>query len=113
MKASQVARIAFFAWSLCACAPNPDVCVFQEDRDGDGYPGIGREDRVVVVSDGRCPEGSYSSGHLDDCDDDNPAVHPEAVETCGVDLDCDTFFDPCPLPEIKEVVPEPATSPQI
>jgi len=93
-----------------ACGGSPDVCSFQTDRDGDGYPARSPGDRLVASANGQCPAGSYPSGTLSDCDDNNPAVHPEAVESeCGIDLDCDSFFDPCPPPRFA---PAP-TTPQI
>lgn len=80
------------------CLTGGDVCVesvcdeearacrrsfVTEDRDGDGHraprPGTRRGDPD------RCG---------DDCDDDNPAVHPGASEVCnGVDDDCNEVID--------------------
>jgi MYXO-CTERM domain-containing protein len=47
------------------------VCDFGEDVDGDGWAGA------------------------EDCDDDDPAIHPAAAEVCGsgVDEDCDELTD--------------------
>jgi cysteine-rich repeat protein len=61
--------------TLDLCLPDLGVCTSCYDFDGDGY-GVGRE----------CLGP--------DCDDDDIAVNPEAIEVCdGVDNDCDTRID--------------------
>ena len=55
----------------------PQIC---DDGDGDGYGQPG---------DPSCPNGADQ-----DCDDDDPAIYPEADEYCnGVDDDCDGTVD--------------------
>jgi uncharacterized delta-60 repeat protein len=79
------------------------------DNDGDGYGTdsrtvmfCNRPNPVIVLVDPFCPdifntcpkrsvEWAYYGG---DCDDDNAATHPNAVETCdGKDNDCDGQID--------------------
>ncbi len=60
---------------------------FYSDTDGDGHG-----DPAVSVVGCNLPQGYVSSS--DDCDDTNPAVHPDATETCnGIDDDCDDGVD--------------------
>ncbi len=59
------------------------------DRDGDGY---GDETSVVTA----CGPGPGEVTNALDCDDSDPAVHPDAVELCsgvGIDEDCDGLVD--------------------
>jgi hypothetical protein len=61
---------------------------FYADRDGDGY---GDDD------DYRChcrPRSVWTEPWGEDCDDDDPSINPEGVETCdGNDEDCDGTVD--------------------
>ncbi|MBN2800379.1 MAG: hypothetical protein JXX28_14665 [Deltaproteobacteria bacterium] len=57
------------------------------DADGDTY-GI---DSVQLVA---CYKPSGYSANHPDCNDSNPSVHPDALETCNeIDDDCDTLVD--------------------
>ena len=69
------------------CDGNTDEGLFSPwypDRDHDGYGGL--EEPEVACS---APPGHAASS--DDCDDDDPDVHPGASEWCndGLDTDCD------------------------
>lgn len=68
--------------SPLASAQVPDFCYEFNDQDGDRYV-YGRTGLV-------CPR--------EDCNDNDPNVHPTATEVCGdnVDQDCDGFDLPCP-----------------
>ncbi len=58
------------------------------DADGDGF-GDPAAETVACVA----PTGAVRNP--DDCDDEDDAVHPEAMEACnGIDDDCDTVVDP-------------------
>jgi hypothetical protein len=57
------------------------------DADGDGFAG-----EAHTLEACEPPEGYHTDA--EDCDDLDPAVHPDAPETCdGVDNDCDTLVD--------------------
>ena len=76
--------------TIDSCSESPPMCVNAGiDADMDGYP-------AESLPSGRaCPLGT-------DCDDDNPLVHPGAVEYCnGRDEDCDGIRDDgcVPLPD--------------
>ncbi len=78
----------------CGLAPDDgakpvDSCTttFFVDVDGDGH---GNPDLSANACD--APDGYAAVG--DDCDDDNPAIHPDADEICdGLDDDCDGSVD--------------------
>jgi len=60
------------------------------DADGDGFGG---DDAAC-----RCTAGDGYTSLLDgDCDDADPAIHPDAIEVCndGVDQDCDGAWAEC------------------
>jgi hypothetical protein len=58
------------------------------DHDGDGFGGLFRSE--LSCSD----PGDEWVANSADCDDDDPAVNPEAQEICGrVDEDCDGYVD--------------------
>ncbi len=68
---------------------NPALCgLWYLDGDGDGF-GVAASWRC------RCDaEGDYRTRQAGDCDDTNPQVHPEVVETCnGKDDDCNGNTD--------------------
>ena len=67
-----------------------DATTWYPDADGDGFGGSSGEVRAC-----QAPTGFTAlSG---DCDDDQPAVHPEAQEVCGdgLDNDCDGGAGDC------------------
>ncbi|MCB9780269.1 MAG: putative metal-binding motif-containing protein [Alphaproteobacteria bacterium] len=60
---------------------------FYLDDDGDGF-GVDTSVTACALPDG------YAAA-AEDCDDDDPAVNPDAEEVCnGIDDDCDTVTDP-------------------
>jgi hypothetical protein len=63
--------------------PGADDCVdFYQDSDGDGYGGAG-----LCLCEAEDP---WTFEQAEDCDDDDPTVHPGAEESDGmVDQDCD------------------------
>jgi hypothetical protein len=67
-------------------ALNPEF--WFEDADGDGFGTI-----LSFIEACSMPEGFIDN--IDDCDDLNANIHPDAMEVCdGVDNDCDTLVDP-------------------
>ncbi|MCB9746210.1 MAG: hypothetical protein H6740_26775 [Alphaproteobacteria bacterium] len=64
-----------------------EVLTWYVDADGDGYGDASQPGEACAV-----PSGGADNG--DDCDDDDSAVHPRAVEVCNdVDDDCDGEVD--------------------
>ncbi|MBI2378393.1 MAG: hypothetical protein HYV07_30625 [Deltaproteobacteria bacterium] len=65
-----------------AAADVPEFCFTYNDKDHDGF--------VYGTTGIVCPR--------DDCDDDDPSVHPGATEVCAddIDQDCDGHDAPCP-----------------
>jgi hypothetical protein len=70
--------------------------VWFPDADGDGYASM-----EVSLAQTFCeaPGEGWLRDHVEDCDDDNAAVHPGAEEVCGdgVDNDCEEE-NPCAMP---------------
>ena len=63
--------------------------VFARDHDGDGY-GAMKDSKCLCAK-----LGEYISSVATDCNDNDKAVHPKALEVCdGVDNDCDGLTDP-------------------
>jgi hypothetical protein len=59
------------------------------DADGDGYGAVGAAFSFVETM----PQAGYALNNTD-CDDDNSAIHPGAVELCnGIDDDCDQALE--------------------
>ena len=64
-----------------------DTVFWFPDSDGDGYGPSGSAERS-------CSPPSSSASLAGDCDDSDPNVNPEGIETCnGVDDDCDGLLD--------------------
>jgi len=67
---------------------NLEIAPQYEDGDGDGHGGV---NGASVMA--KCPPPGYAP-IKDDCDDENPEVHPGATETCNyIDDDCDQRID--------------------
>ncbi len=76
----------------CADGDAPGELTWYADADGDGH-GTGDDTLTACVA----PSGYVDEA--DDCDDDDPSVHPEAEEVCGdaTDNDCDGSAPGCGL----------------
>ena len=92
--------LCFPFWMLASCEKTessgspPEDCpedqhlVGYPDEDGDGF-GVA-EGRITPCK--TLPEGYTDNS--EDCDDDDPEIHPDAEETCdGLDNDCDFETD--------------------
>src|SRR5690606_36393039 len=65
-----------------------DARTWYVDADGDTF---GASDGATVLA-CEAPEGYAAVGG--DCDDDDPAIHPDALEVCdGIDNDCADVVD--------------------
>ena len=82
------------------CQPAPDSpvasdcpsCTWFPDDDGDGY-GVSPESSASSTCACEAAEGLVAQAG--DCDDADPAIHPDAEELCnGLDDDCDGVIDP-------------------
>jgi hypothetical protein len=87
---------------ICEGGCKPESCVFGGDENTPGVQGrchsfgMGCSRCVPACDkdgDGFCPGEPGSSQPGGDCDDNNPAVHPKAVEVCGNGLDDDCNGD--------------------
>jgi photosystem II stability/assembly factor-like uncharacterized protein len=62
---------------------------FYRDEDGDSYGLAGGDTKCLCKG-----EGVYMAGQDGDCDDNNSAINPEAIEVCDeVDNNCDGSID--------------------
>jgi hypothetical protein len=72
---------------------DPDECVpvtWYEDADGDGHGVV----TSTLVDCSNAALSGYVMDVFDDCNDDNPQVHPGLSEVCdGIDQDCDAQVD--------------------
>ena len=65
----------------------PEDSTYYSDLDGDGFGAL----ETAMQA---CSQPSNSVTDFRDCDDDNAAVHPDAIEVCDeLDNDCDTLID--------------------
>ncbi len=63
--------------------------VYARDHDGDGFGAIGDTKCLCAKT------GEYTALLATDCNDNDKAIHPKALEVCdGVDNDCDGVTDP-------------------
>jgi hypothetical protein len=63
--------------------------VWARDHDGDGF-GAFKDSKCLCA-----PSGEYTASLTTDCNDNDKAIHPKALEVCdGVDNDCDGLTDP-------------------
>jgi hypothetical protein len=68
----------------CECSDGGHLSYRDADGDGFGNPDVSTT----------CPEGDGWVSDADDCDDDDPEIHPGATERCnGADDDCDGDTD--------------------
>ena len=66
-----------------------DSATFYLDLDGDGF---GRDAPSLTLSSCDIPDGYVA--YDGDCDDDDPLIHPEALELCdGIDNNCNLLID--------------------
>ncbi len=65
-----------------------DATAYWEDADGDGFGAPGTDELL-------CADPGLDYALVgDDCDDEVPAINPDAIEVCdGVDNDCDALVD--------------------
>ena len=63
--------------------------VWARDHDGDGYGAVKGQKCLCATT------GEYTATTATDCNDNDKAIHPKALEVCdGVDNDCDGKTDP-------------------
>ncbi|MDY0003120.1 MAG: MopE-related protein [Polyangia bacterium] len=100
MKSSRVSCLAILCLSLWACgdkASNSGDGGIPSDSSNGHDAQLPPTDAAVTSPDGGPCIDIDRDGHCRgaDCDDENPSVHPEAVEVCGngVDDDCDGAVD--------------------
>src|SRR4030095_4422163 len=87
-------RVLLCAFAFSCGHADGDACYearFFADADGDGHGDAARPATACAV-----PAGYTTTS--DDCDDDDPAVHPAADELCNaLDDDCDETIDEDPI----------------
>ena len=71
-----------------------DALIWYADNDGDGFGLLSNAQPSCTQ-----PEGFVGSEHGGDCNDEDPLIHPDALESCeavgevGVDDDCDGLIN--------------------
>lgn len=75
---------------------SPDVAcmekIYYKDKDNDGYPKHSEDFKILCAGE-EIPNG-YIAENSWDCDDNNPEIHPDAIEICDyLDNDCDGKTD--------------------
>jgi hypothetical protein len=83
-----VALLSISLFTIQSCSKDDDCTeqTWYQDSDGDGFGNLSNSQQS-------CTQPTGYSRVADDCDDDDPHIHPGATEntTDGIDNDCDGY----------------------